>query len=79
MKTIVAQAVAEAFDTWAQSHPSLAAVIDKALLMERTTESLRQSDEYKQAIKDYADSREEMNILGNLVDLAEQILPLLIA
>ena len=79
MKAIVAQAVGEAFDKWAESHPSLAAVIDKSLLIERTAESLRKSDEYKQAIKDYHDNREEMNILGSLIDLAEKFLPLLLA
>ena len=78
MKAVVAQAVGEAFDNWAAAHPSLAAVIDRSLLIDRTTESLRQSDEYKQAIKDYHDSREEMNILGSLIDLAEKFLPLLL-
>lgn len=79
LRPIVAQAVDEAFDKWAQLHPSLAAVIDKALVMERTAESLRSSDEYKQAIRDYTAGREEMNILGSLIDLAEKFLPLLLA
>lgn len=79
MKAIVEQAVGEAFDKWSAAHPSLAAVIDKSLLMERTADSLRQSDEYRQAIKDYQAGHEEMNILGSLIDLAEKFLPILLA
>mgnify|MGYP001114251023 CR=1 FL=1 len=66
----VAQAVQRAYDQWAAEHPSLARVIDRVSVTERTVESLRDSDGYRQAVAAYHRSRNELELIHRLSELA---------
>ena len=79
IEALVEQAVKQAYATWSASHPSLAAVLNRLALQERTATSLRESDAYHQAIDAYQDARNETKLLGQLLDLAGTILPTLLA
>lgn len=70
VEQIVVSAVQQAYDAWALEHPTLASVIDRIELTQQTLESLRQSQEYRQAIEAYHRSRGEMELLNRLIDLA---------
>ncbi len=71
---LVAAAVGEKFDEWALRHPSLAAVIDRISLTERTVESLRDSAEYRDAVAAYHRDMNELGFLARVADLAGPIL-----
>ena len=71
---LVASAVGGEFQQWAIKHPSLAAVIDRIRLTEQAVESLRKSDEYRQAIAAYHRDQNELSLLGQLAELAGGIL-----
>ena len=75
----VAQAVGQAFDLWAVEHPSLAAVIDRITLTQRAAESLRDSDEFRQAVAAYHQGLCEADLLNKLLDLAGPIISRLLA
>ena len=66
----IADAVGQAYESWAAEHPSLAAVIDRISLTDRAVESLRQSAEYRQAVSDYHRGLNELTLLNQLVELA---------
>ncbi|MFW6132996.1 MAG: hypothetical protein ACOC8F_03805 [Planctomycetota bacterium] len=70
----VQQAVGRAFDDWAGEHPSLAAVIDRITVTERSVESLRKTDAYRKAVAAYHRDRSELELAGRLTDVAGQVL-----
>jgi hypothetical protein len=71
---LVAAAVGQKFDEWALQHPSLAAVIDRISLTDRTVQSLRDSAEYRDAVAAYHQDMNELAFLGQIADLAGPIL-----
>jgi len=71
---LVAAAVGQRFDEWARQHPSLAAVIDRISLTERTVQSLRDSAEYRDAVAAYHQDMNELAFLAQIADLAGPIL-----
>ncbi len=75
----VVRAVQQAYDAWALEHPSLAAVIDRITLTERAIESLRDSNEFRQAVQAYHESQSEFNLLSKLIDLAGPIVASILA
>ncbi|MDY6913156.1 MAG: hypothetical protein SVT52_01675 [Planctomycetota bacterium] len=79
VQQIVVRAVQQAYDAWAAEHPSLAAVIDRISLTEQTVESLRDSEQYRQAVAGYHQSRSELELLNKLIDLASPILGAILA
>ncbi len=70
----VEKAVQQAYADWAAEHPSLAAVIDRIVIAERSAQRLRETAEYKQAVKAYTDSRNELDLFHQLLALAGPIL-----
>ena len=79
VKEITEQAVGQAFDAWAAQHPSLAGVLDRIELTDRVVDRLRDSPEYKAAVESYVQGRVEIDLLGSVVKLAGQLLPLILA
>lgn len=79
VQQIVAQAVGQAYEAWAAQHPSLAAVIDRVLLTQRTVESLRESAEYRQAVDAFHRDQNELGLLKQLIELAAPLLAGLLA
>ncbi len=79
VQQLVAQAVGQAYDAWAAQHPSLAAVIDRIVLTQRTVESLRESAEYQQAVDAFHRDQNELGLLKQLIDLATPFLAGLLA
>ena len=79
VQSTVEQAVGQAFDRWSAEHPSLAAVIDHITLTERAVESLRDSDEYRQAVAAYHRGMSETDLLNKLLDLAGPVISSLLA
>ena len=69
----VSGAVGRAYDDWAAEHPSLAAVIDRIALTEQVVESLRDSEEYREAIAAYQRGLSETDLLSRLAELAGPI------
>lgn len=69
----VEKAVQQAYADWAAEHPSLAAVIDRIVIAERSAQRLRETAEYKQAVKAYTDSRNELDLFHQLLALAGPI------
>lgn len=74
VQSAVAQAVSQAYETWAAEHPTLAAVIDRLALTQQTADSLRQSPEYKQAVTDFGKAQSELTLVSQLVELAGPII-----
>ncbi len=70
IQQIVELAVGRVYDAWAAEHPSLAAVIDRIKLTERTVQSLRETPQYKQAVRQYHEARNELQLLETLANLA---------
>ena len=79
IQQLVVRAVGRAYDAWAAEHPSLAAVIDRITLTERTVESLRESQAYRDAAEAYARDRGELQVLNRLIDLAAPVLAAILA
>ncbi len=71
-QTIV-RAVGLAYNEWAAEHPSLAAVIDRIALTHSAVDSLRNSSEYAAAVAAYHQSRNELELLNQLTELAGPI------
>ena len=71
---LTAAAIGQKFDEWAILHPSLAAVIDRISLTERTVQSLRDSAEYREAVEAYHRDMNELSFLGQIADLAGPLL-----
>ncbi len=74
IQSAVQQATQQAYGEWATAHPSLASVIDRVVLTERTAESIRQSSEFKQALAGFYESQNELDLVNKLIDLAGPIL-----
>jgi len=74
VQSAVERAVGQAFDRWANEHPSLAAVIDRIMVTDRAVESLRESDEYRQAVTAYHNGMSENDMLNKLLDLAGPVI-----
>ena len=70
----VTLAVQRAYEDWATEHPSLAAVIDRLTVTQRTAESLRTSREFRDAVAGFHRGSGELELLNKLVDLAGPIL-----
>ena len=79
VRQTVASAVEQAYDKWAVEHPSLAAVIDRVSLAESTTESIRDSKEYREAVAAYHQGLSEVELVDKLTELAGPILTALLA
>jgi histidinol-phosphate/aromatic aminotransferase/cobyric acid decarboxylase-like protein len=77
-QTIVS-AVQKAYDAWAIEHPSLAAVIDRIALTQQTVESLRESEQYREALRAYHEGLSELDFLKKLTELATPIITALLA
>ncbi|MCL2700651.1 MAG: hypothetical protein FWE88_03030 [Phycisphaerae bacterium] len=74
LNDIVSRAVGQRYDEWATQHPSLASVIDHVELSQQTAERLRETPAYWQAVNEYHTSRNELNFLTRLLDLAGPVL-----
>jgi hypothetical protein len=72
--TLVEQAVGKRFDQWAAGHPSLAAVIDRVVLVEQAAQSLRATDTYRQAVDAYRQARGKQQLIEELTTLAGAVL-----
>lgn len=79
IQQIVVRAIQQAYDKWADEHPSLAAVIDRITLTEHAAESLRTSDEYRNAVAAYHESKSELALLQQLIELAGPIVQAILA
>ncbi len=79
VRQTVAHAVEQAYDKWAIEHPSLAAVIDRVTLAQSTTESIRNSKEYREAVAAYHQGLSEADLFHKLTELAGPILTALLA
>ena len=79
VEQVIVRAVQRAYDAWAAEHPSLAAVIDRITLTERSVESLRGSPEFREAVEVYHASRNELDLLNRLIDLAGPVLAAILA
>jgi ABC-type proline/glycine betaine transport system substrate-binding protein len=66
----VEQATEWAWEKWSQEHPSLARVIDRTQLTDRTATSLRRSVEFRQAIEAYHRAGCELQLVNRLTELA---------
>jgi len=75
----VARAVGQAYDKWAQQHPSLSSVIDRISITDRTVESLRDSEQFRQAVAGYHHGMSEVELLDRLAGLADSVLVNLLA
>jgi capsid protein len=70
----VEQAVEQAWADWAALHPNLAGVINRMVITQRTVTKLRESDAFARAVADYYRSRNEMNLLNELLAQARPLL-----
>jgi hypothetical protein len=75
----VSQAVGRAYDRWAAEHPSLASVIDRFTVLERTAQSLRQTEAYRRAVAAYRRGRNELELIHRLTELAAPLVSGLLA
>lgn len=75
----VVRAVQQAYEAWSAQHPSLASVIDRITLTEQAVESLRDSQEFRQAIDAYHRSGGELELLDRLVELAGPVVGSILA
>lgn len=75
----VARAVEQAYENWAAQHPSLAAVIDHITVRDRVVQSLRDSEQYRQAVAAYHRGLGEVELLKQLTDLAGPVLAALLS
>ncbi len=63
----------QAYWDWAAAHPSLAAVIDQMIVTHQTASRLRETPEFHQAIAAYHASRNELDLVNRLSELAGPI------
>lgn len=70
----VEQATDQAWRDWSMEHPSLARVIDRTRLIDRTADSLRRSPEFRQAVDAYHRAGGELELLTQLSELAAGVL-----
>jgi hypothetical protein len=74
IEQVIVRAVEQAYDAWAAQHPTLAAVIDRISVTHQTVESLRASEDYRQAVADFHQGMAEADLLNRLIDLAAPLL-----
>jgi hypothetical protein len=74
VRQAVERAVGQAFDGWAAKHPALAGAIDRLTLTDLAATSLRDSDEYRQAVAAYHRGMSESDLAGRLLDIASGVL-----
>ena len=74
IQAAVQKATEQAYSDWASAHPSLANVIDRVVLTEQATESIRQSPEFSQAVAGFYESQNELDLVNQLIDLAGPVL-----
>lgn len=74
VESTVQRAVRQAYADWSVEHPNLAAVIDQIVITERSSERLRETDEYTQAVAAFHDSRNELDLFNRLLSLAGPII-----
>ena len=79
VQQIVTKAVQQAYEDWAVEHPGLAGVIDGIVLAQRTVESLRDSEQYREALEEYQQARIESNLFNRILTLAGPILQTILA
>ena len=79
VQQIVSKAVQQAYEDWAAEHPGLAGVIDGIVLTQRTVESLRDSEQYRDAMEEYQQARIESNLFNRILTLAGPILQTILA
>lgn len=79
IEQLVVRAVQQAYDAWAAQHPSLAAVIDRIALTQQAAQSLRNSEDYRNAVADFHAGLAEADLLNRLLDLAGPIVTGLLA
>ena len=79
VRQLVAQAVQQTYQQWAAEHPSLASVIDQIHLTDIVVESLRDCQEYRQAVEAYHKGLSEIDLLNRLIELAGPLLTALLA
>lgn len=76
--TIVEEAIEEATERayleWSAEHPSLARVIDRMQLVERTATSLRRTPEFRRAVQSYQQAGCEMCLVTRLSELAGPVI-----
>lgn len=70
LRAALETATSQAYETWAKQHPSLARFIDRITIMESITTRLRDTDEYRQAIADYHEGKDELDLLQQLITIA---------
>lgn len=73
LNELVVRAVQRAFDAWAAEHPTLAEMIDRITLTRRVIESVRASDEFRQAIAHSQAESLEASLLTTLIDIARPL------
>ena len=73
IEQLVVRAVQQSYDLWAAEHPNLAAVIDRIALTQQAAQSLRASEDYRNAVADYHRGLAEADLLNRLIDLAGPI------
>lgn len=74
VKQLVEQATEQAWQQWSAEHPSLASVIDRVVLTDRLSVRLRESPGYREAIRNYHQSRNELDLFNELLTLARPML-----
>jgi len=74
VQELVAAAVSQAYENWAAEHPSLAGVIDRIELTQQTTERLRTTTAYHDAVEEYNQSNGELAFANRLLDLVSPLL-----
>ncbi len=65
----IVRAVQISYDKWASQHPSLADVIDRISLTNRAVQSLKDTDQYRQAVDAYHRDLSQENLLNHLLEL----------
>jgi hypothetical protein len=75
----VQQATQKAYRRWASEHPSLAAVMDELRLQSRVEQSLRETPEFRSAVRSYRRAGCETCLVRELTGTAARLLGGLLA
>jgi hypothetical protein len=78
IEQLIVRAVERAYDAWAGEHPNLAAVIDRITVTQQTAQSLRASEDYRNAVADFHRGMAEADLINRLIDLASPLLTALL-
>jgi len=74
VRQAVQDAVGEAFDNWATEHPTLASAIDRMSLTDELAKSVRDSDEYRDAVDAYHRGLSQSVFASELLEIAREVL-----